>query len=75
MTFSELAQHVALSEKIIEIRQAMNGVQYSAITLELIDPEEEFEKEKQTSDKHDQAKAMGAAGYKDPIAQKLWGMK
>jgi len=73
MTFSELAQHVALSEKIIEIRQAMNGVQYSGISLELIDPEEEIMKEKIAAERHDKAKPTGAAGYEDPIARKLWG--
>lgn len=73
MTFSELAQHVALSEKIIEIRQAMNGVEYSGISLELIDPEEEMLKVKQAAEKHDKAKPKGAAGMNDPIAQKLWG--
>ena len=41
--------------------------------LELIDPEEEQEKEKQASAKHDMAKNPGAAGLHDPIAQKLWG--
>jgi hypothetical protein len=75
MTFSELAQHVALSEKIIEIRQAMNGVQYSGISLELIDPEEEQNKIKEKIEKHDKAKPQGAAGMGDPIAQKLWGMR
>jgi hypothetical protein len=75
MTFSELAQHVALSEKVIEIRQAMNGVQYSGVSLELVDPEEEEQKAKQTAEKHDKAKPTGAAGYQDPIAQKLWGMR
>jgi len=73
MTFSELATYVALSEKIIEIRQAMNGVENSGISLELIDPEEEILKEKQRAEKHEKAKPKGAAKYDDPIARKLWG--
>ena len=46
MTFSELAENVALSEKIIEIKQNMNGMEPTNLTLQLIDPQEEVEKEK-----------------------------
>lgn len=74
MTFSQLAEKVALSEKIIEIQQGINGVESTNINLELIDPEEEIEKQKQIAEKHDKAKPAGAAGIDDPIAHKLWGL-
>jgi hypothetical protein len=73
MTFSELAEKVALSEKIIEIQQAIHNIPSNNISLQLIDPEEEEEKEKQKAAKHNLAKMPGAATYGDPIAQKLWG--
>lgn len=73
MTFSQLAEKVALSEKIIEIKQAINGVQPSNISLQLIDPEEEIEKEKSKAARHNASKMPGAAKYEDPIAKKLWG--
>lgn len=72
MTFSQLAEKVALSEKIIEIQQNINGIESTNITLELIDPEEEMEKHKEMAKKHDLAKPAGAAGIDDPIANKLW---
>lgn len=75
MTFSELAEKVALSEKIIEIQQAMNNIPANNMTLQLIDPEEELEKEKQTAARHNLSKKAGEASYEDPVAQKLWGIK
>lgn len=75
MTYSQLADKVALSEKIIEITQAMHSIEPNDLKLQLIDPEEEEEKKKQKAAKHNMAKAEGAAQYDDPIAQKLWGMK
>jgi hypothetical protein len=72
MTFSQLAEKVALSEKVIEIQQNINGIESTNITLELIDPEEEMEKHKEMAKKHDLAKPTGAAGLDDPIANKLW---
>jgi len=74
MTFSQLAENVALSEKIIEIQQSINGVQPTNINLELIDPEEELGKKKTSEARHDLSKKGGEASYSDPIAQKLWGM-
>lgn len=74
MTFSQLAENVALSEKIIEIQQSINGVQPTNINLELIDPEEELEKKKTSEARHNLSKREGEASYSDPIAQKLWGM-
>ena len=75
MTFSQLAEKVALSEKIIEIQQGINGVQSTDLRLELIDPEEEVQKEKQKAARHNLSKKEGEAEYDDPIAQKLWGMR
>jgi hypothetical protein len=75
MTFSQLAEKVALSEKIIEIQQGINGVQSTNLTLQLIDPEEEELKQKASAARHNLSKKQGEATYEDPIAQKLWGMK
>jgi hypothetical protein len=74
MTFSQLAEKVALSEKIIEIQQGINGIESTNITLELIDPEEEIRKRMEAAEKHEKAKPTGAAGLNDPIAHKLWGL-
>jgi len=73
MTFSQLAEKVALSERIIEIRQGMNGIEPTGISLSLIDPEEEILKEKDRAKRHNESKLPGAAEYDDPIAKKLWG--
>lgn len=75
MTFSQLAEKVALAEKIIEIKQGMNGIQPNNLILQLIDPEEEEEKEKIRAARHNLSKKDGEASYEDPIAQKLWGMR
>jgi hypothetical protein len=75
MTFSQLAEKVALSEKIIEIQQQINGTQITNISLQLIDPEEEEQKQKQKAARHNLSKKAGEAAYEDPIAQRLWGVK
>lgn len=75
MTFSQLAERVALSEKIIEIQQSSYGIQPTNIELKLIDPEEEELKKKSSAARHNLSKKDGEAAYEDPIAQKLWGMK
>jgi hypothetical protein len=75
MTFSELAEKVALAEKVIEIKQGINGLQSTELKLQLIDPEEEAEKERTRAARHNLSKKEGEAAYEDPIAQKLWGMK
>jgi len=72
-TFSELAEKVALAEKIIEIKQGINGIEPTSLRLQLIDPEEEEEKEKARAAKHNLSKPVGTAAYDDPIARKLWG--
>jgi len=74
MTFSELAEKVALAEKIIEIKQGINGIEPTNLTLQLIDPEEEQEKEKAKAARHNLSVKDGEAKYEDPIARKLWGM-
>lgn len=73
MTFSELAEKVALSEKIIEIQQGIHNIPSNNISLQLIDPEEEEEKHKQKAARYNLSKKPGEAAYDDPIAQKLWG--
>lgn len=75
MTFSQLAERVALAEKIIEIKQGINGFEPTSLTLQLIDPQEEEEKKKVSAARHNLSKKEGEAAYEDPIAQKLWGMK
>ena len=73
MTFSQLAERVALAEKIIEIKQGINGIESTNLTLQLIDPEEELEKQKMHAARHNLSKMPGTSTYEDPIAQKLWG--
>ena len=73
MTFSKLAQNVALAEKIIEIKQNINGIEPTNVTLQLIDPEEEMQKEKDFANRFNSSRKDGEAVYEDPIARKLWG--
>jgi len=75
LTYSELAARVALAEKIIEIQQSIMGIEPTNVTLQIIDPQEEKQKQKQTAARHNASKSEGAATYDDPIAQKLWGMQ
>jgi hypothetical protein len=75
MTFSMLAEKVALAEKIIEIKQNINGMESTNISLQLIDPEEEARKEADLQSRFNQSRKDGEAKFEDPIAQKLWGMK
>lgn len=73
MTFSQLAERVALAEKIIEIKQGINGLESTNISLQLIDPEEEELEHQKRAAQHNQSKMPGAAEFDDPIARKLWG--
>lgn len=73
MTFSQLAERVALAEKIIEIKQNINGIESTNLKIQLIDPEEEAEKEKIRAAKYNASTLPGEAQYEDPIARKLWG--
>ncbi len=63
-TFAELADKVAMAEKIIEVRQGQS-------TLQLIDPAEEAAKQKEELAKEMSARKNGQASSIDPIAQKL----
>lgn len=73
MTFSKLAEKVALSEKIIEIQQNINGMESTNVSLQLIDPEEEEEKQKDFAKRFNSSRKDGEAVFEDPIARKLWG--
>jgi homoaconitase/3-isopropylmalate dehydratase large subunit len=75
LTYSQLAARVALAEKIIEVQQAIHAIEPTDVTLQIIDPEEEKQKQEKTAARHNSSKSDGAASYNDPIAQKLWGMK
>lgn len=70
LTFDQLAQKVVLAEQIIQVNQSAFGVE-NAITLDLIDPEEERELQEQEAAKHTAQKKAGQAGFNDPIAQRL----
>jgi hypothetical protein len=74
LTYSKLAERVALAEKIIEVQQAIAGIESTNVSLSLIDPQEEREKENLSAARHNASKVEGSATYSDPIAQKLWGM-
>jgi hypothetical protein len=73
MTFSKLAENVAMAEKIIEIKQNINGMESTNISLQLIDPEEEIEKKKDLANRYNSSRKDGEAKYEDPVAKKLWG--
>lgn len=73
MTFSQLAEKVALAEKIIEVKQSINAIEPTQVKLELIDPQEEMEKQKRIAAEYNAKRKEGEAVYNDPIAQKLMG--
>jgi hypothetical protein len=73
MTFSKLAENVAMAEKIIEIKQNINGMESTNISLQLIDPEEEIEKQRDLANRYNSSRKDGEAKYEDPVAKKLWG--
>jgi len=75
LTFSQLAERVALAEQIINVHQAILAIESTDVKLSLIDPEEERQKIAQSAARHEASKPQGAAGFNDPIAQKLWGAK
>lgn len=70
LNFSQLATKLALAEQIISIKQGMMSGG-GPITLEIVDPEEEALAEEQRKKLHQTNKSPGAAGYNDPIAQRL----
>lgn len=63
-SFSQLSFKVALAEKILEVR--LGGT-----TLELVDPAEEAQKEKERIEKELSTKKAGQAISTDPVAQRL----
>jgi hypothetical protein len=73
MTFTKLAENVALAEKIIEIQQGINGIPATDLSLQLIDPEEEKQKENDFANRFNSSRTEGEAKFEDPIAKKLWG--
>jgi hypothetical protein len=75
LTYTKLAQKVALSEKIMEIKQAILGIESTNVNLQLVDPEEVMEKEQDKANRYNQSRKEGEAKYNDPVAQKLWGAR
>jgi hypothetical protein len=75
LTYTKLAQKVALSEKIMEIKQAILGIESTNVTLQLIDPEEVMEQQEDKAKRYNQSRKEGEAKYNDPVAQKLWGAR
>ena len=73
LTYSQLAERVALAEKIIEIQQATAGMESTNVTLALIDPEEERQREAEKAARYNASRKEGEAAYEDPIARKLMG--
>ena len=69
-TFDQLCERVAMAEQIIRVNQAAFGME-NDIHLEIIDPEEEAEKQRIEAEKHAAQKKPGQAGFNDPIAAKL----
>jgi len=75
LTYTKLAQKVALSEKIMEIKQAILGIESTNVSLQLIDPEEVMEQQEDMAKRYNQSRKEGEAKYNDPVAQKLWGAR
>jgi hypothetical protein len=75
MTYAKLAENVALSEKIIEIKQAILGIEPTNVSVQLVDPNEEKEKQEDFANRFNSSRKPGEAKYEDPVAQKLWGMQ
>jgi hypothetical protein len=81
MTFSQLAEKVAIAEQIIQIKKSIYDPNIE-LQLEIIDPEEmsekdrqiqeaEFEKMRRKQADPDASSSFGAARVDDPIAAKL----
>lgn len=75
LTYTKLAEKVALSEKIIEIQQNIAGIKPTNVSLQLVDPNEEKQKIQDKAKRYNSSKKEGEATFEDPIAQKLWGMQ
>lgn len=70
LTFHQVFHKVALAEKTISIQQESMGIENS-MKIDLIDPEEELQKQEQEKRKAAATKKPGQAGPGDQIAQKL----
>lgn len=75
MTYTKLAETVALAEKIIEIKQNILGIQPTDVKIQLVDPEQEIRKEQEFAQRYNSSRKPGEAAYQDPVAQKLWGLQ
>lgn len=73
LTYSQLAEKVALAEQIINVKQAINGMESTNVSLALVDPQEEEQKAKEYAERYNKSRKDGEARIDDPIAQKLWG--
>lgn len=71
LTFAKLAKKVALSEQIMKVNQAAVGMEDNDMKLDIVDPEEEAQRQEAEAEKHAAQKGPGEAGLKDPIAQRL----
>lgn len=68
-TFPKLLEKVALAESILRIHK--DTALGSDMSLDLVDPEEEAEKEERMATHHNALRKPGQAAYGDPIAEKL----
>lgn len=73
LTYSQLAEKVALAEQIINVKQAINGMESTNVSLALVDPQEEEAKRQEAINRFEKSRKEGEARVDDPIAQKLWG--
>jgi hypothetical protein len=73
LTYSQLAEKVALAEQIINVKQAINGMESTNVSLALVDPQEEEAKRQEAINRFEKSRKEGEARIDDPIAQKLWG--
>lgn len=75
MTYTKLAENVALAEKIIEIKQSILGIEPTDVKIQLVDPNEQVQKEQDFAKRYNTSRKPGEATYEDPVAQKLWGLQ
>ena len=69
MTFTQLAERVALAEQVLKVQQA--AITSTDVKLDLVDPEEEAIQHEVAKQRHTTTRKPGQASYDDPIAQKL----
>lgn len=72
LTFRELVKQVILAEEIIKVNDLIYGIQREQhLMFDLIDPEEEAEKEQAAREKFAAQRKPGQAPPDDPIARQL----